>query len=410
MHRRYCRRRGSLRAPEEIETWLSRMAAEGWRLERTGLLWRFGPAAPAQLRFAVTCPAGATATGLLPADAAADSAKRWEQDGWRRAADWSHLQIFATDRADAPRPDDDPRERLGVCRRLLLPGCFLAALDAVLLLIALGALAVMFAREPLLLLRWGWQLLMVAALLAAMTVGAVIGLRDLLWLRRARRRVDGGGPCPPMPRSRGLSWALMALAALGLLSLALSYALDSRGDEFNAWPTLLLVLFLMAVAAVLRRLRVEPETFRAVYGAAAVVALIVVLAVTPRVTTVPSVPRERLPLTMSDLGLPNGDDYCLEDWTRSPLLVWREYTQRNGDRSLWYEVWQPRTSWFRSLCRGQLLRQQDWEPAGSVADRPLYRCSDGFLHGYLLDGPQLALLWTDEPLTDEQLTVAAETL
>ena len=206
------------------EEHLSAMAAQGWRLESIGrFFWKYRPAEPAAVHYAVTAPPAAGEDGDLGDRLFFE--ELCAAAGWEKVTDWAALQIYANG-AENPVPleTDEPlrletihqsmrRTYLRDRRNQLL--CY-----GGLLLLTLGQVFRFPRAHFLSALGLALPLFCLLSLLGE--AYAIAGY--FRWLRRSRRRVEEGGVPAPVSRhyrvlSRlsGILMVLLFLAQLGTL-------------------------------------------------------------------------------------------------------------------------------------------------------------------------------------------------
>ena len=181
-----------------LEEKLTRLAAEGWHLEKVGtMLWKFRRGEPRAVRYAVTYAPSASAFNSRPTEEEEDLTDLCAQAGWVRVANQAQRHVYRNDDPDATPLETDEGERLKNIRRTMFRHFFPQEfLMIFLFLLQFFMHCNTMTRSPA---RTLSSVTMVSAPAMSLCVAAVHGiltLNGLLWLSRARRAVDRGEPIP----------------------------------------------------------------------------------------------------------------------------------------------------------------------------------------------------------------------
>lgn len=383
---------------EALEAHLAEMAAGGWQLAQAGPRLRYARSAPRAAAYAVTCPPGKRERD------AADTPEAWEAAGWTPVCDHGVLRIYTADLPAPPRPDGTPRARLTMVRRTMEMNNIGGIAMLVFLLAVLAAMVWTAVQKPLEFLSSLPSLLILLVWIAILAVVLLVAIPDLRWLRRAREAVDGGAPCPPLPRRRWQDAVLLVLA-LALAALFLAWAIE-EADYFNL--LLFAVIFLCQVGGRLLQRFGGTEAFL-IFAVAILIVAVPVSSALPQGRDARVLP-DQLPLTLADVSLPAGGN-AMAVTSASPLLSYGRYRNSGGGASLEYEVCRFSLPALRALCiRALTDNGWDWQPADGPAVRT---AAVEHAYGYVLaDDDTVAVLYTgvETPLDDGQLAAAAAAL
>lgn len=215
-----------------IEEKLTRLAAEGWHLEKAGnLLWKFRRGEPRAVHYAVTYAPSASAFNSRPTEEEEDLTDLCAQAGWVRVANQAQRHIYRNDDPNATPLETDEHERLKNIRKTMRKHFYpTEALMIFLFLMQFFMHCITMTRYP------GRTLsspMMVTTLGMCLFVAAIHGimlLNGALWLRRARRAVDSGEAIPENRFYRSFRWVIWAFLILYLLCL-----LWTVGLGFLSW-------------------------------------------------------------------------------------------------------------------------------------------------------------------------------
>ena len=124
-----------------VERHLEAMEAKGWRLEKTGNLWKYRRTEPRKVHYAVTYVPEASEFNPAPTAGQENLAELCAAAGWEKAADWFQMQIFRSEQPDPMPLETEEAVRLEVLQRSIRKNF----LPSSLLLTVLGA--VMLAQQ-----------------------------------------------------------------------------------------------------------------------------------------------------------------------------------------------------------------------------------------------------------------------
>ena len=229
-----------------LEEKLTRLAAEGWHLEKVGtMLWKFRRGEPRAVRYAVTYAPSASAFNSRPTEEEEDLTDLCAQAGWVRVANQAQRHVYRNDDPDATPLETDEGERLKNIRRTMFRHFF----PQELLMIGLFLLQFFMhcntmTRSPA---RTLSSVTMVSAPAMSLFVAAVHGIltiNGLLWLSRARRAVESGDPVPENRFYRRLQPILWTVLLGYLVCLLLT-----AGLAFFGWVIFTSAAMLLVVTA-----------------------------------------------------------------------------------------------------------------------------------------------------------------
>lgn len=233
-----------------VERHLEAMEAKGWRLEKTGNLWKYRRTEPKKVHYAVTYVPEASEFNPVPTAGQENLAELCAAAGWEKAADWFQMQIFRSEQPDPMPLETEEAVRLEVLQRAIRKNF----LPSSLLLTVLGVVMLVMQswtiwQDPIDTLTRTSRLF--PALLWVLVIFSAGGnLADYaLWLRRSKKSVAQGGPCAPGGGYRWLgkvSWAVLGVLLVG-------YAASLVGEnnpQMLAFAGVYLLLMLLLIALV----------------------------------------------------------------------------------------------------------------------------------------------------------------
>lgn len=229
-----------------LEEKLTRLAAEGWHLEKVGtMLWKFRRGEPRAVRYAVTYAPSASAFNSRPTEEEEDLTDLCAQAGWVRVANQAQRHVYRNDDPDATPLETDEGERLKNIRRTMFRHFFPQELLMIFLfLLQFFMHCNTMTRSPA---RTLSSVTMVSAPAMSLFVAAVHGIltiNGLLWLSRARRAVDIGEPVPENRFYRRLQPILWTVLLGYLVCLLLT-----AGLAFFGWVIFTSAAMLLVVTA-----------------------------------------------------------------------------------------------------------------------------------------------------------------
>lgn len=439
-----------------VERHLEKMEARGWRLERTGLFWKYRRVEPRQVHYAVTYIPGLSEFDPVPTREQTQLRELCAAAGWEEAGNWLQMQIFRTEQPDPLPLETEDAVRLDVLRRAGRKSVVQQNILLILTLLLLLAqnLFRLFWDPVQILSMTSWMLAMLGLLLAFLVTAGNL-LDYVLWIRRSERSVAQGGPCAPSSGYRWLArifWPLYGVAMLGYV-----LALVTEGSP-QILPVLLLylaglvvlILLVRGVREGLRRRGVNKSTNKALTVAADVLGAVVLVGgfsalmfwgVTQqgwfldRPAAVYEIDgfsfkiyHDDLPLTVEDLTGLELENYSYERTEyNSPLLGYLWGTQwylsiaGAGEPGLSYEVVTVRAPFLYDWCLSKRLeeyeeypdreyRPEDPSPWGAQAAYRLWWDGEAWDWWLLCWEDRIVKLHADWPLTDRQKEIAAERL
>lgn len=229
-----------------VERHLEAMEAKGWRLEKTGNLWKYRRTEPKKVHYAVTYVPEASEFNPAPTPGQENLAELCAAAGWEKVADWFQMQIFRSEQPDPMPLETEESVRLEVLGRAIrknfLPSCLLlTVLGAVMLAQQIWSIR----QDPIgALSRTSRLFTLLLWLLVIFSAGG--NLADYaLWLRRSRKSVAQGGPCAHGGGYRILakiSWAVLGVLLVGY---AVSLVGESQPRMLVLVGVYLLFMFLL---------------------------------------------------------------------------------------------------------------------------------------------------------------------
>ena len=441
-----------------VERHLEKMEARGWRLERTGLFWKYRWVEPRQVHYAVTYIPGLSEFDPVPTREQIQLRELCAAAGWEEAGNWLQMQIFRTEQPDPLPLETEDAVRLDVLRRAgrksVVQQNILPILT--LLLLLTQNLFRLFWDPVRILSMTSWMLGMLGLLLAFLVTAGNL-LDYVLWIRRSERSVAQGGPCAPSSGYRWLARIFWPLYGVALLGSVLAFVTEGSPQILPVLllylvGLMLLILLVRGVKEGLRRRGVGKRTNMALTLSADVLGAVVLVGgftflifwgVTQQgwFRSEPAdvyktenftfeLYRDALPLTVEDLTGRTGEHYSYERTEHSsPLLGYlegRQWHAPDGSDALEleYEVVTVKASFLYDWCLSTYLRQytedteiwireyrpEDPAPWGAQAAYRLWRDGEAYNRWLLCWEDRIVELDADWALTEQQQEIAAEKL
>lgn len=439
-----------------VERHLEKMEARGWRLERTGLFWKYRRVEPRQVHYAVTYIPGLSEFDPVPTREQTQLRELCAAAGWEEAGDWLQMQIFRTEQPDPLPLETEDAVRLDVLRRAGRKSVVQQNILLILTLLLLLAqnLFRLFWDPVQILSMTSWMLAMLGLLLAFLVTAGNL-LDYVLWIRRSERSVAQGGPCAPSSGYRWLARIFWPLYGVALLGSVLAFVTEGSPQILPVLllylvGLMLLILLVRGVKEGLRRRGVNKSTNKALTVAADVLGAVVLVGgfsalifwgVTQQgwfldqpaaVYEIDGIPfkiyHDDLPLTVEDLTGLELENYSYERTEyNSPLLgylwgnQWYLSIAGAGDLGLSYEVVTVRAPFLYDWCLSEYLeeyekypnreyRPEDPSPWNAQAAYRLWWDGEAWDWWLLCWEDRIVKLHADWPLTDRQKEIAAERL
>lgn len=233
-----------------VERHLEAMEAKGWRLEKTGTIWKYRWTAPKKVHYAVTYVPEASEFNPAPTAGQENLAELCAAAGWEKVADWFQMQIFRSEQPDPMPLETEEAVRLEVLQRAIRKNF----LPSSLLLTVLGVVMLVMQswtvwQDPIDTLTRTSRLF--PALLWLLVIFSAGGnlLDYTLWLRRSKKSVAQGGPCAPGGGYRWLAKVSWAVLGVLLVGYAASFVGESN-PQMLVFVGVYLLLMLLLIALV----------------------------------------------------------------------------------------------------------------------------------------------------------------
>lgn len=441
-----------------VERHLEAMEAKGWRLEKTGNLWKYRRTEPKKVHYAVTYVPEASEFNPAPTAGQENLAELCAAAGWEKAADWFQMQIFRSEQPDPMPLETEEAVRLEVLQRAIrknfLPSCLLMTVLGVVMLVMQSWT---IWRDPIdTLTRTSRLFPILLWMLVIFSAGGNL-LDYVLWLRRSKKSVAQGGLCAP---GGGYRWlAKVTWGALGILLVGYAVSLFAETEPqmmvFIGCYLLLLLLLIALVRGTQKGLRRAGASKHLnmgltlavdVVGAVVLIGGLMAVAVwgifrqgwfqKPPVDTydtgnyVFDIYHDALPLTIEDITGESYTGYSYERTERASFLLGylegRQWHVPDGTDALNldYEILDVKADFLYDWCLAQYLeeyaddqevwqqeyRAEDPTPWGAEAAYRLWWDGEAY-HQWLLcfDG-RIVELDPDWTLTPEQMALVGERL
>ncbi len=409
-----------------LEEKLTRLSAEGWHLEKVGVLgWKFRRGEPKAVRYAVTFAPSASAFNSRPTEAEEDLTELCAQAGWVRVANHAQRHIYRNEDPNATPLETDENERLKNIRRTMKKHFF--PMEALMVAIFLMQFFTHFHTLTLWPSRTLSSPMMVSTLVMVLFVALIHGMMAVngaLWLRRARIAVEGGEAIPVDRFYRRFRWVIWAFLIGYLLCLFWSVGLG-----FLAWVigTSAAVLLVTAGGIALCKKLNAPRWVNMVVPAglcALLIAALVPLLIfgVDRKLGGDLPPAEALPVTLTQLtGEVDTERYILEE-SGSLLSAYGRYQDSGDEDRLSYTIVDVKCP----LIYDMLLNEQEdefkisahYSVESDVADHAALFGADYVRHAPSALGDRWLICWDSRivrlraswELTDDQIAALAEIL
>ena len=410
-----------------IEEKLTKLAAEGWHLEKVGsLAWKFRRGEPKAVRYAVTYAPSASAFNSRPTEAEEDLTDLCAQAGWVRVANMAQLHVYRNEDPNAVPLETDEGERLNTIRKSMKKHFF--PTELLMIVIFLMQFFMHFhtmTRSPA---RTLSSPMMVSTLVMCLFVAAIhmgIALNGLLWLRRAQSAVDNGENIPVNRFYRRFRWVIWVFLIAYLLCL-----LWTVGLGFLAWVLLTSAAVLLVTAggiALCKKLN-APKWVNMVVPAGLCAVIIAVLIPLLLFTLDSKMneelpPAESLPLTLTQLTGETGTErYILEESSSFLCSYGRYWDTGAEDVRLSYTIVEVKCPLLYDMLLNE--QEQQFMQSSMYSDLPI----DGELrtqfdaeyvrHSLNNTGDRWLICWDSRivylrstwELSEEQLATIADTL
>ena len=214
-----------------IQKKLTRMAAQGWHLEKiSGILWKFRRGEPKAVLYDIIYSAEASVYNSRPTEAEEDLADLCAGAGWERVASVAQMQIYRSEDPSATPLETDELQKFKNLSRNMRRHFFPQQLWTILLFavqfLMFGSSAL---RKPASILSSPMMLFILAATAGTAILHTANLIHDLLWLGKAGLAVDAGHPIPPNRFCSKFQWITWGFITVELFCLAMlmspSYAL-----------------------------------------------------------------------------------------------------------------------------------------------------------------------------------------
>lgn len=452
---KYCLETFTLYDYRGVERHLEAMEAKGWRLEKTGNLWKYRRTEPRKVHYAVTYVPEASEFNPAPTAGQENLAELCAAAGWEKAADWFQMQIFRSEQPDPMPLETEETVRLEVLQRAIRKNFLPSSLLVTVLGVVMLAMQIRIVwRDPIdTLTRTSRLFPILLWLLVVFSAGGNL-LDYALWLRRSKKSVAQGGPCAPGGGYRWLakvSWAVLGVLLVGYAASMLGESspqmLAFVGVYFAL--TLLLIALVRGTQKGLRRVGASKHLNMGLTLAVDVVGALVLIGGLMAVVTlgifryhwfqrtpvdtydtgnyVFHIYHDKLPLTIEDLTGETYSGYSYEREERASFLLGylegRQWHVPDGTQSLEldYEILDVKAEFLYDWCLEQYLeeyaddqereyRPEDPSPWGAEAAYRLWWDEEAYHRWILCFDGRIVKLNPDWTLTPEQMALAGERL
>lgn len=406
---------------------LSRMAADGWELEKAGnIFWKFRRSYPQQVRYEIIFSSAASAFNSRPTEAEEELAELCAQAGWERVTSVAQLQIYRNPDPNATPLETDEVQKLENIRRTMrkhfIPQQLLMIVLFIFQFLMHGSTAMLHPTRTL------SSMLMVttlAMLLGIVLIYAILLIDNLLWLRRARAEVGEGRPIPVNGFYRKFRWVVWAMLAVYLT--ALLFWVEPM------FTVMVLIISVILIGTTLGTIHLckQMNAPRWVNITVPVVTgtLVVMFATGLFVAAMDSIifsdelPRaESLPLTLTQLTGETGTERTMPDDQRTPLVGYQRCWDTGEKERLTYTIVDVSCPMFYDVILGEQERsymEAGWLSKEALTDEQreivgadyIRRCtSANYDRWFICWEDRIVTLRASWELTDEQLALVAQAL
>ena len=307
-----------------IQEKLTRLAAEGWHLEKiTNIFWKLRRGEPKQVRYEIIYSAAASAYNSRPTEAEEALADLCAEAGWELAASVAQVQIFRNEDPNAtPLETDEVQKYQNIRWNMILHQIPQQLLMIVVFAVQFLMYGSTLLRKPAAVLSSSVTVFVLMGCAGVLIEHSVLLGGNLLWLQRAGRAVDAGQAIPPnlfCRKSRWIMWASTALYILGLLFWV----------EPAFGPSVLVLTVVAAVTslgtlAITKKLNASRKVN---IWVPALVTMAVIFYVTPLLVDAltPAKTPVEFPLTLTHLTGENSEDRLTIEVDSSPLVSHGRY-------------------------------------------------------------------------------------
>lgn len=407
---------------------LAKLAAEGWHLEKPGnFLWKFRRGAPKAVRYEVIYSAAASAFNSRPTEAEEALADLCGQAGWERVGTLAQLQIYRNEDPNATSLETDENQKLQNIRRTMRKHF----LPQQLLMIALFVIQLLMhsstaLNHPTRTLSSGLMVTTLVMILWVIVTYATLLVSNLLWLRRARIAVEGGGIIPPNTFYRRFRWVVW-----GMLIAYLAFLLFMVEPMFTLMILLISVVLIgtvWAVIALCKRMNAPrwvnitvPVVVGSLVMMVTMVAFIMVMDSVSLGTDLPT--DDSLPLTLSQLTGETGTERTVLEEQSSFLVDYQRCWDQGAEERLNYSIIDIHCPLFYNMILDEQERSfreaAGWLPNETITSEQwdlfgaeyIRRCiSGGNDRWFICWEDRIVVLRASWELTGEQISILTEIL
>lgn len=218
-----------------VEEYLAKMAAKGWRLEKCGgWFWKYRRAEPKAVSYAVTYVPQASYYDPGPTPEQVALEEFCDEAGWEKVGDWAQAQIYCNERPDPVPLETEESVRLDIIKKSMKKSFLPANLFSVVLFVLMFVLGVIgFRKQPVAVLsQWSMLLVFVMSLFGILISIVTVG-GYFLWVKRSEKQIANGGTCAETNIT-----GLNRLIWIPLIGVILLFAWQSAAD-FRYWAAYL---------------------------------------------------------------------------------------------------------------------------------------------------------------------------
>lgn len=235
-----------------IQSYLEKMAADGWRLESIGIFWRFRKADSAKVHYSVVFLPKASQYDPEETPVLQEFDDYCRETGWTRVCSRGKMHIYSSEE-ETPIPiETDESLKLENVSKSIVHSYVIPMLIIVACLSMGGSGFISFLTNPAeLFSRYSNMLIGLITLIIVLLVGVSI-VRLFVWVKRSRKSIEAGGRCVPTAGFRRGQKAISYLVYLLLLLWAVSLFTEERRSV--AFAMIGFAVMLLGIGVLIREL------------------------------------------------------------------------------------------------------------------------------------------------------------
>lgn len=235
-----------------IQSYLEKMAADGWRLENIGIFWRFRKADPARAHYSVVFLPKASQYDPEKSPVLQEFDDYCRETGWTRVCSRDKIHIYSSEEENPIPIETDESLKLENVSKSIVRSYVIPMLIIVACLSISGSGFISFLTNPVeLFSRYSNMLIGLITWIIVLLVGVSI-VRLFVWVKRSRKSIEAGGRCAPTAGFQRVQKAISYLVYLLLFLWAVSLFVEERGSV--AFAMIGFAVMLLGIGVLMRGL------------------------------------------------------------------------------------------------------------------------------------------------------------